>query len=90
MLSENLSLEDIAKKVTGDENLVILEDEIEPEYKCDCSREKFENGLISLGKKELEDIIKDDDKIETVCQFCNKKYVFDKKYIEKIIKEMGD
>ena len=90
MLSENLTLEDIAKKVTGDENLVVLEDDIEPKYECDCSREKFEKGLISLGKKELLDIIKEDSEIETVCHFCNKKYVFDKKYIEEILKEMRE
>ena len=90
MLSENLSLEDIAKKVTGDNNLVIVENNIEPKYECDCSKEKFEKGLISLGKRELENIIKEDDKIETVCQFCNKKYVFNKKYIEELLKEMRD
>lgn len=90
MLSENLSLEDIAKKVTGDNNLVIVENNIEPQYECDCSKEKFEKGLISLGKRELENIIKEDDKIETVCQFCNKKYVFNKKYIEELLKEMRD
>lgn len=90
MLSENLTLEDIAKKVTGDENLVVLEDDIEPKYECDCSREKFEKGLISLGKKELQDIIKEDSEIETVCHFCNKKYIFDKKYIEEILKEMRE
>lgn len=82
MLSENLSLEDIAKKVTGDNNLVIVENNIEPQYECDCSKEKFEKGLISLGKRELENIIKEDDKIETVCQFCNKKYVFNKNILK--------
>ena len=90
MLDNNLSLEQIAKMVTGDESVEIIEDNIIPEYECDCSKEKFEKGLISLGKKELENIIKDDEDIETVCQFCNKKYVFDKEYLENLIKEMRD
>lgn len=90
MLDDNLSLEQIAKMVTGDESVEIIEDNIIPEYECDCSKEKFEKGLISLGKKELENIIKDDEDIETVCQFCNKKYVFDKEYLENLIKEMRD
>lgn len=90
MLDDNLSLEQIAKMVTGDESVEIIEDNIIPEYECDCSKEKFEKGLISLGKKELENIIKDDEDIETVCQFCDKKYVFDKEYLENLIKEMRD
>lgn len=90
MLADNLTLEEIAKMVTGDDNIKILEENIIPVYDCDCSKEKFERGLISLGKKELEEIVREDEKIETVCQFCNKKYVFDKEYLENIIKEMRD
>ena len=86
MLSDDMSLEEIAKVVTGDNNIKVIEENIIPVYECDCSKEKFEKGLISLGKEELKDIIKNDDKIETVCQFCNKKYIFDKEYIENIIK----
>ncbi len=85
MLSENKSLEDIAKIVTGDNEVKIIEENIIPVYECDCSREKFERGLISLGKDELNDILKNEEKIETVCQFCNKKYVFDKEYLKEII-----
>ncbi|MCI8965669.1 MAG: Hsp33 family molecular chaperone HslO [Clostridia bacterium] len=86
MLSDEMSLEEIAKIVTGDDQLQVIEENIIPVYECDCSKEKFEKGLISLGKKELEDIIKKDDKIETICQFCNKKYIFNKEYIKNIIK----
>ena len=38
MLDQNLTLEEIAKKITGDENVEILEDSIVPEFKCDCSK----------------------------------------------------
>lgn len=85
MLSENKTLDDIAKIVTGDKNIKVIEENIYPVYECNCSYEKFEKGLISLGKKELEDLIKTDEKVETVCHFCNKKYIFDKQKIKQII-----
>ena len=85
MLDENLSLEDIAKKVTGDENIEILEDNITPEYKCDCSKEHMKDALISIGKKDLEEILKEDEKAELMCHFCNKKYTFTKEELEEMI-----
>ena len=88
MLDENLSLEDIAKKVTGDENIEILEDNIIPEYKCDCSKEHMKDALISIGKKDLEEILKEDEKAELMCHFCNKKYTFTKEELEEMILEI--
>ena len=85
MLDENLSLEDIAKKVTGDENIEILEDNITPEYKCDCSKEHMKDALISIGKKDLEEILKEDGKAELLCHFCNKKYTFTKEELGEMI-----
>lgn len=83
MLNKNISLQEIAEKVTGDNNLMVMLGEIKPEYKCNCNKEKFIDGIMSLGKKGIEDIFKDQDKIETVCQFCNKKYEFTKDDIKK-------
>ncbi|MBR0463966.1 MAG: Hsp33 family molecular chaperone HslO [Clostridia bacterium] len=47
-----------------------------PAYVCDCSRERFERGLISLGRQELDDMIHEDHGAEVNCQFCNKRYRF--------------
>lgn len=88
MLEEELSLLDIAKIVTDNENIEVIEENIIPIYECDCSRQRFEKGLISLGKEELETIIKEDEKVEIVCQFCNKKYNFSKEELEDLIKEI--
>ena len=85
MLNDEISLEQIAKIVTGDNDIKIIDDTIKPEYKCDCSREKIEKGLIAIGEKEIQDIINTDGKAETVCQFCNKKYHFNKEELEKLI-----
>ena len=86
MLDEKLSLEEIAKKITGDEDIKLIEDDINPKYQCDCNKKRFERGLISLGKEELKKLIETQDKIETTCQFCNKKYEFTKQEIEELLK----
>lgn len=83
MLEKNMSLQQIAETVTGDDNLMVLLKEIKPKYECDCDREKFKTGLKSIRKEEIEEIFKEQDTIETVCQFCNKKYHFTKKDIEE-------
>ena len=56
----------------------------ELKVKCSCSQEKIENALISIGKEECENIIKEHGKIEVACHFCEKKYVFTQKDVERI------
>ena len=90
MLDENLSLLEIAKKVTGDNNVKVVQDNIVPVYECDCSKESMADGLASIGKTELEDIIEKEGKAELVCHFCNKKYQFSKKELKNIINNIDD
>ena len=85
MLDENLSLLEIAKKVTGDKNVKVIEDDITPKYQCNCSKEKMAEGLLTIGKEEIKDIIEKEGKAELVCHFCNKKYQFNKEELEKMI-----
>lgn len=87
MLDENLSLIDIAKKVTGDENVEIIEENITPIYECDCSKEHMADGLATLDKTVLKEMIDEDKKAELICHFCNKKYEFSKEELEEILKE---
>lgn len=88
ILAKNTNLDEIAKIITGDDNIELLEENIYPKYECNCSKEKFERGLISLGKTELEDILKDEKDTEILCHFCNKKYIFDKKTIKELVDNM--
>ena len=88
MLDQNLTLEEIAKKITGDENVEIIEDNIVPKFKCDCSKEHMQDALMTIGKEELEDIIKKEGKAELVCHFCNKKYEFGKEELEYILRNI--
>ena len=45
-------------------------------YACDCSRERVERALISLGRTELEDMIREQHGAQVDCHFCNKRYAF--------------
>ena len=86
MLNDNKSLVEIAKSITGDENVQIIEDNLQIEYECGCSKEKIAGSLISIGKEEIQKIIDEDGKAEIVCHFCNNKYEFTKEELEALIK----
>lgn len=88
MLDQKLSLLEIAKKITGDENIEVMEEEKEPVYECDCSKEHMAEGLKTIGKEELKDIIEKDEKAELICHFCNTKYEFNKKELEDILNDI--
>ena len=83
LLSSGYSLEDIVSNIADDFKLL---NKTPIEFRCNCSKEKFERGLISLGKKELLDIIIEDGKAETVCHFCNEHYDFTKEELIELAK----
>ena len=48
----------------------------------------MKDALISIGKADLEEILKEDEKLEAMCHFCNKKYIFTKNELEEMIKNI--
>ncbi len=84
MLAEGMTLENIARTVTGDENALFLINDLAIEFQCNCSKERFAEGLASIGKQELDNIIKEDGKADTKCEFCNQEYHFSKEELEEI------
>lgn len=63
-------------------------DTTEVRFNCDCSKERMERALISVGKKDLEEIAKEDEKAELVCPFCSNKYQFTKEELEELIEQI--
>ncbi|MEE0516955.1 MAG: Hsp33 family molecular chaperone HslO, partial [Anaerovoracaceae bacterium] len=55
------------------------------DWNCDCSFERLEKVLMTIGEKDLKEIIEEDGEAELVCQFCLEKYKFDKAHLEKIL-----
>lgn len=73
LLSEGKTPEQILKLILGDLELEI-NDKLDISFKCDCSKEKIEKALISIGAKELNEMIDEGKDIEVACHFCSKKY----------------
>ena len=76
MLNKNMTLQEIAENISGDNNLMVMVGKIEPKYKCDCSKERFVNNLRKLSQADIDSLFEGQETIDTVCQFCNKKYEF--------------
>ncbi len=60
-------------------------DTMDVQYCCDCSKQRVERAMISLGKKELEEMIAEGKEVEAGCQFCNQKYKFTVEELERLI-----
>lgn len=61
---------------------------IPAQYKCECSKERFRQGIKLLGKEELEKAIVDKEVLEANCHFCNTSYKYGKDEIQEILKEL--
>lgn len=84
-INDNLSPEEILHRLMDDVEILGSQD---LEYECTCSKEHFADALMTLGKAELEDILNTDGFCEVNCQFCNKKYQFEKEELEAIIERI--
>ncbi len=84
MIDNGLTPEDIINLLLKNLDPNVLE-ETTTAYKCDCSKERVERALISIGKDELNKMRDEQDESEVCCHFCNKRYVFSKDDITKLI-----
>ncbi|MGM9927980.1 MAG: Hsp33 family molecular chaperone HslO [Bacillus sp. (in: firmicutes)] len=86
MIESGMTPEDILEELLGKGNVQIL-DKMPVSFQCQCSRERIENALISLGKTEIRSIIEEEGKAEANCHFCNEKYQFTKEELEQLEKD---
>ena len=75
MLEKGMTPEMILEEILGEMKLEI-NDTMPVAFQCDCSKERVAKALASLSKKDLDDLIKDEEPIEVKCHFCNENYVF--------------
>ena len=85
MLEAGMTPEDILGQVCGELGVVFMET-TEVCYKCYCSRDRVEAALISLGKKELEEIAVEGKTFPVECQFCDTIYEFTPEEIRELFK----
>ena len=57
-------------------------------WECDCSTERLEKALMSIGVTDMKTILEEDGEAELTCQFCRTKYHFDKGHLERLLDEM--
>jgi len=84
MIDQGMTPDAIIDTVFTDFDSELLE-VVDIEYTCNCSEERMLKGLISIGEKDLREIIEEDGKVELHCHFCNTYYNFTRSQIEDIL-----
>jgi molecular chaperone Hsp33 len=83
LLETGLSPQLIIEKITGNDAGLAVHDESRVVFRCSCSRAGVEKMLLALPAKDIKDMAEDEE-TEVCCHFCNNKYLFGKKEIEKL------
>lgn len=83
-LRKGKSIDDVITGIFDGMSPKIMERRV-PVYSCDCSREKVEKALISIGRKDLTEIYEDGKTEEIKCHFCNKSYQFTHEEIGELL-----
>ena len=86
MLDAGMTPEQIMEELLGEFGLEINE-KTELSYRCDCSRERIERALVSIGKKDIREMINDGQPIEVSCHFCGKNYKFSVEELKELLKK---
>ena len=85
LLNAGKTPEEILTDILGEFGLEILS-KMPVQFHCDCDRSRVEKAIISIGKKEIQDMINEGREIEVNCQFCNKHYKFSVDELEDMLK----
>ena len=84
LLNSGYDIYEILKNI--DKNLEIL-DETQISFKCNCSKDKFARGILSLGSKEILDMMNKEKEINCTCNFCLNEYHFSSEELKELYEE---
>lgn len=84
MLDQGMSPEQILEELLGEFGVTIL-DKVPTKFTCNCTKERVEKAIVSIGKKDLQEMIEEDKPIEVNCHFCNTNYEFTVEELKEII-----
>ena len=85
VLDEGKTPEEMLQQLLAGLDPVITE-KVPCQYECSCSRERMERAIISIGKKDIEEMINDGEAIEVNCQFCGNSYHFSVEELKEMLK----
>lgn len=86
MLDRGYTPEQILKEVLQGMD-VEFTDQMPAEFYCNCSKERVERALISIGRKELQSLISEGKEVEMNCHFCNRNYTFSIEELKELLKK---
>lgn len=85
LLDKDMTPEMILEEVLGEFGVEIME-KTETRFHCNCSKERVEKAIVSIGKKDIQEMIDDGKPIEVNCHFCNENYHFSVEELKDIIR----
>lgn len=83
LIQRGLTPEEILDEVLGKGNVKVLEKQ-SIAFKCQCSKERIENAIVSLGPEEIQSMIDEEGQAEAQCHFCNEVYLLTKEDLEEL------
>ncbi|HZH58541.1 MAG TPA: Hsp33 family molecular chaperone HslO [Metabacillus sp.] len=83
LIQRGLTPEEILEEVLSEGNVKVLEKQ-PVAFKCQCSKERIENAIVSLGPDEIQAMIDEDGQAEAQCHFCNEVYLLTKEDLEEL------
>lgn len=86
MLDRGMTPEEILEEVL-DGFEVEVKDTVPAQFYCNCTKERVEKAIISIGKKDIQEMIEDGKPIEVNCHFCGKSYEFSVEELKTLIKK---
>ncbi len=86
MLDQGLTPEKLLEKILEGMDVEIT-DRMQVSFYCGCSKERVKKAVISIGKKDLDEMIAENKPVEVRCDFCNTTYVFDVDELKEIVKQ---
>lgn len=86
LLEKGMTPEDIIDSVLGEFGVKIM-DTLPAQFYCNCTKERVEKAIVSVGAKELNEMIQEGKPIEVNCHFCNKNYTFSIEELKEILRK---
>lgn len=86
MLDQGMSPEQILDSILGEFGVQVMEKR-ETGFVCGCSKAHYAGALAGLGKKDLEELIREGEPVEVNCRFCNNTYTFTPEELQEILKK---
>lgn len=85
LLDRGLSPEELLEELLGDLGLVVS-DTLPAAFSCNCSKERVEKAIVSIGSKEIREMVQEGEPVEVKCHFCSRAYVFSVEELKEILR----